>query len=209
MATYAWPTTRPFLPSQADMWLENTDLVERSLLGGGQQTAGQPGAHWRVALSFDADQSTRRQDLLGFLRRLNGKEHRTSLWDMRKFGVANVQGVPAGTLNTAGVTVKTTAAQFAITVLLTGCGATRTLLSGDMLAINGQLIEACELATSDALGDMTVRVPQRLRAQALTAAAVPLVRPTALFVLADVFHGPRGRALYEPFVVEFEEVFSA
>ena len=209
MATYAWPSTRAFLPSQADMWLENVDLVERSLLGGGQQTAGQPGAHWRAALSFDADQSTRRQELLGFLRRLNGKEHRTSLWDLRKFGVANAQGVPAGSINTAGVTVKTTVAQFAVTVVLAGCGATRTLLPGDMLSINGQLIEACELATSDALGDMTVLVPQRLRAQALAAAPVTLVRPTALFVLSDVFHGPRSRAMYESFVVEFEEVFSA
>jgi hypothetical protein len=208
MTTYAWPTTYAFLPSQADMWLENTDMVERSVLGGGQQTTGQPGAHWRVALSFPEERSDRRQELLGFLRKLNGKEHRVSLWDLRKFGVADAQGLPAGTINTTGVAIKTTVAQFGISVVFKGCGNTKTLLPGDMFAINGQLIENCELATSDAGGDMTVLIPSRLRAQAAADAAVTLIKPTALFVVADVFHGPRTKAMYEPMVVEFEEVFA-
>ncbi len=77
-----------------------------------------------------------------------------------------------------------------------------------MFAVNGQLIENCELATASAGGDMTVLVPSRLRAQALADAAVTLIKPTALFVLSDVFHGPRASAMYESFMVEFEEVFA-
>ncbi len=208
MTTYAWPTTRAFMPLQADLWLLNTDVVERSVLGGGQQTSGQPGAHWQMALSFPEDRSDRRQELLGFLRKLNGKEHRVSLWDMRKFGLADAAGYPAGTIATTGVQVKTTVAQFGIALVLKGCGASATLLPGDMFAVNGQLIENCELATADGLGDMTVLVPSRLRAQAAANAAVTLIRPTALFVLADSFHAPRTKAMYESFTVEFEEVFA-
>lgn len=190
------------------MWLENVDITERSVLGGGQQTTGRPGAHWRYAMTFAPDQSANRLALLGFLRKLNGKEHRVSLYDMRKFSAANVQGEPAGTMATAGVLVKTTAAQFAITLDLKNCGAGATLLPGDMFAVNGQQIENCELATADGLGDMTVLVPSRLRAQALLDAVVTTAKPTALFVLADVFHAPRSAAFYESFTVEFEEVFA-
>lgn len=208
MTTYAWPETQAFCPQHADLWLPNTDATERSVLGGGQQTSGQPGAHWQMALSFPEELPVIRRDLLGFLRKLNGKEHRVSLWDLRKFSAGNVHGLPAGTINTTGVQVKTTVAQFGISVVLKGCGAGATLLPQDMFSINGQLIENCELATADGAGDMTVLVPSRLRAQALADAPVTLIKPTALFVLSDVFHGPRGGTLYEPFTVEFEEVFA-
>ncbi|EJL77361.1 hypothetical protein PMI15_04683 [Polaromonas sp. CF318] len=208
MTTYAWPSTRAFVPQQADLWLQNTDIVERSVLGGGQQTSGQPGAHWQMAMMFPEDKSVNRQLLLGFLRKLNGKEHRVSLWDMRKFGVADAQGVPAGTITTTGVAVKTTVAQFGISVVFKGCGAGATLLAGDMFSINGQLIENCELATANGSGEMTVLIPSRLRAQALADAPVTLIKPTALFVLSDVFHAPRSSAMYEPFTIEFEEVFA-
>lgn len=208
MSTYAWPTARAFCPQQFDLWLPNTDIVERSVLGGGQQTTGQPGAHWQAAMSFPADKSDTRLQLLGFLRKLNGKEHRISLWDLRKFSAASVQGSPAGTINTTGVTVKTAKAQFGITLDIKGCGAGATLQPGDMFNVNGQLIENCELATANGAGEMTVLVPSRLRAAAAVDAPVTLVRPTALFVMSDVFHGPRSSAMYESFVVEFEEVFA-
>lgn len=208
MTTYAWPYTRPFMALQADMWLEGTDVTERSVLGGGQQTTGRPGAHWRMVMSLPADQPAYRQELLGFLRKLNGKEHRVSLWDFRKFGVANAHGSPAGTIATSGVAVKTTVAQFGISLVLKNCGAGATLNAGDMWSVNGQLIENCELATANGSGEMTVLVPQRLRAQALADAAVTLVRPTALFVLASEVHGPRTAAMYEEMIIEWEEVFA-
>ncbi|MES2909836.1 MAG: hypothetical protein V4718_00520 [Pseudomonadota bacterium] len=208
MAAYDYPLTRPFIPAGMDLWQPNNDVVERSVFGGGQQSSGQPGAHWMAALSFNEDISERRLELGGLLRKLNGKEHRLRLWDMRKFSTAGVQGSPAGTIATTGVQVKTLAAQFATTLVLKGCGAGATLLPGDMFSVNGQLLENCALATADGAGDMTVLVPSRLRASAAVNAAVTLVRPTALFVLADTFHLPRGPKFYEPFIVEFEEVFS-
>ena len=208
MSVKTWGTGRAFDVAELDMWLENTDVTVRSLLGGGQQTSGVPGAHWQAAMSFPQDSSSNRLELLAFFRSLNGKEHRIALWDLRKFSAAGVQGSPAGTINTTGVTVNTTAAQFASSVQLAGCGNTKTLSFGDMFSINGQLIECCELATSDAGGLMTVSVPQRLRATATAGAAVTLVKPTALFVLSAPFHGPRSSAFYEPFAIDLEEVFT-
>lgn len=203
-----WGTTRAFGVQEFDLWLEDTDVTVRSVLNGGQQTSGVPGAHWRAALSFPSDKSETRLELLAFFRSLNGKEHRIALSDLRKFSAAGVQGSPVGTINTTGVTVSTTALQFATSVTLAGCGIAKTLSFGDMFSINGQLVEACELTTSGAGGLMTVNIPQRLRATATAGAVVTLVKPTALFVLSAPFHGPRSNAFYEPFAVDLEEVFT-
>lgn len=208
MTTYAWPARAGFFPQSLDMWMLDNDIITRSVLGGGQQTGGVPGGHWRAAFMFSKDNSDRRQDLLGFLRGLNGKEHRVALYDMRKFSAAGVQGSPGGTINTSGVTLNATAGQWATSVQLAGCGNATTLKPGDMLSINGQLIENPELATASAGGLMTVRVPHRLRRTAVAATPVTLVKPTALFVLAEPFHGPRIKPWYEDFAVEFEEVFA-
>lgn len=207
MSEYAWGTSEAFRVSSCDMWLENTDVVVRGAFGGGQQTSGVPGAHWMAALTFPIDRSDRRMELLGFLRKLNGKQHRIALWDLRKFSAAGVQGSPAGTINPTGVTVNATAAQFATTLQLAGCGNVKTLQPGDMFAVNGQLVENCELVTSDAGGVMTVLVPQMLRSQATAGTSVTLVKPTALFVLAAPFHGPRSHAMHESFAIDLEEVF--
>lgn len=208
MTTYAWPTRDGFTPTSFDLWLVDNDLVTRSVLGGGQQTAGVPGGHWRASMSFPAGDYSTRQDLLGFLRGLNGKEHRVQLWDMRKTGAGDVVGYPLGTIQTTGVQIKTTVAQFGTSVVFKGCGNGGTLAPGDMWSVNGQLVENNATCTADGSGDMTVAVPQRLRAQAAANAAVTLIKPYALFVLAEPFHGPRNGLLYEPFAVEFEEVFS-
>lgn len=208
MTTYAWPTTRAYRPEMADFWLEGNDYSTKSVLGGGTQTGGVPGALWQCALTFPPENSTNRQQLLGYLRKLNGKEHRVQMFDLRKFGVANAWGYPAGTINTTGVTVKTTAAQFAISVVLTGCGVSKTLLAGDMLSINGQLIEVGTDTTSDGSGDLTLAVPERLRAQAAATTAVTLIQPTCLMVLKGSFHNVRNAALYDQMVVEFEEVLA-
>lgn len=208
MAIYNWPAGRAYTPALADMWLPNTDITTDSVLGGGQQTAGVPGAHWQMALTFSKNNSVDRLQLLGFLRSLNGKEHRVRLSDFRKFGIGNVQGVPGGTIATSGVTIKTTVVQFGIAAVLAGCGAGATLNACDMWSVNGQLIENSALATANGIGDMTVAIPERLRAQVAAGAVVSLVQPTALYVLKDTFHGVRERDFYGEMVVEFEEVFA-
>jgi len=208
MTTYAYGTGRAFDVVSADFWLENTDVTVRSAQGGGQQTSGVPGAHWMGTLNYGEDYSVNRLELLGFYRKLNGKQHRIALWDLRKFSAAGVEGSPAGSINTTGVTVNATAAQFATSLELAGCGNATTLMPGDMWSVNGQLVENAELATASAGGIMTVAVPHMLRAAASAGAAVTLIKPTALFVLSGAFHGPRSRAMYEPFSVDIEEVFA-
>lgn len=209
MTTYAWPTRDGFTPAAFDLWMIDNDMVTRSVLGGGQQTSGVPGGHWRAAMNFPASgDPAARQDLLGFLRGLNGKEHRVQLWDMRKVGLNDVAGYPLGTINTSGVKIKTTVAQFGTSVVFKSCGNGATLKPGDMWSVNGQLVENNATCTADGSGDMTVSVPCRLRAQASADAAITLAQPVGLFVLADPFHGLRNGWEYEAFAVEFEEVFS-
>jgi hypothetical protein len=178
------------------------------VLGAGQQTTAVPGAWWNAALTFSPDTDANRHALLGFLRKLNGKEHRVALWDMRKFGAAGAHGYPAGTIATSGLTLSASAAQFAASISIAGCGAGATLAPGDMIGVGGQLIENPATATANGSGVMTVLVPQRLRAAASSGAAVTVAQPTALFVLKDPFHALRDATRYASFSVEFEEVFA-
>ena len=208
MSTYTWPAGIAYTPLSADWWLVGSDITTRSVLGAGQQTSAVPGAVWSAVLNFSPDSDARRHALLGFLRGLNGKEHRVALWDMRKFSAAGVQGSPSGTIATSGLTLSAAAAQFASSVSIAGCGAGATLAAGDMFKVGGQLIENTALATANGSGVMTVAVPQRLRAAAASGAAVTVVKPTALFVLKEPFHALRERARYTAFSVEFEEVYA-
>lgn len=205
MTAYAWGTGRAFDVASCDLWLEGQSVATRSLISHALQTSGSPFSFWKATLTFGSDYSADRELLLAFLRKLNGMQHRIALHDLRKYSAAGVQGSPAGSINTTGVQVKTTAAQFATSVVLKGCGNTKTLAPLDMLSIGGQLIENTALATSDAGGDMTVQVPEGLRATAAANAAVTLVKPTANFVVVSPVHGPRSRAMYEPFALELEE----
>lgn len=209
MSTYTWPSGRTYAPLSFDMWLSGSDLTTRSVLGGGQQTTAVPGAWWNVAMTFPPASDADRHALIGLLRKLNGREHRMALWDMRKFGVSDAHGYPAGTIATSGVTAGGSAAQFASTLTLAGCGAGATLKPGDMWSVGGQLVENPALATANGSGVMTVLVPQRLRAAVASGAAVTLVQPTALFVLKDPVHSLRDATRYASSItVEFEEVFA-
>jgi hypothetical protein len=208
MSTVDWGTSPAFCVLSADFWLENTDVISRSALGGGMQTSGVPGAHWKAALVFPKSKAADRHELIGYLRKLNGREHRIALWDLRKFSAAGVQGEPMGTINTVGITVSANAAQFATAVTLAGCGNAKTLLAGDMLSINGQLIEVCETSTASVGGVMSVLVPQRMRLAAAAGTAVTLIKPTAKFVLAGDVHSMRDHAMYDQFAIDLEEVFA-
>lgn len=209
MSTFDWPSEDAFATAQADWWLDGVDQASTSLLNGATQTSAVPGARWRVALSFDPDHlSARRLRLLGFLRQLNGREHRLSLWDVRKFGRNNVHGAPAGTVATSGVTVHAAAAQFASSLQLAGCGAGATLEPGDMVGVANQLIECPVLCTANGSGVLTLPVPQRLRAAAAAGEPVTTLRPTARFILAEPFHGPRNGQRWGSFAIDLVEAFT-
>lgn len=204
MTIYTWPTTRAAVPREAQWHI--VDPLQRSNtspLSGYTQTVSMPGAKWGWTLEFGGQRSDVRQEVEAFLLRLSGMEHRVALWDLKR-------PRPRGTCNLAGVTLAATAAQFATTLQLAGCGSGRTLLAGDWLGLaTGQLVRVVASATADGSGAMTVEVRHMLRQAASAGSAVTLDKPTALYIRTEAsLTMPRQPGRAEPgFSVGFEEVF--
>ena len=207
MTIYSWPTSgAAFTPSAAPWGQLQNQRVSRSSLNAATQVVSLPGARWLVPMSFQQQDYATRAALDAFLVRLSGREHRAALFHWAR-------PVPRGTCNLAGVTVSSLAAQFATTVVLTGCGNTKTLLAGDMVGLvtstGNQLVQVSADATSNAGGVMTIEVRPLLRGSVAAASAVTLDRPTAQFILTDdPLVVPYGSGNECPeFTVNFEEAF--
>lgn len=210
MTTYAWPFKKIFLPEQMNWGAESRTLSTESLLSGSVQTSGTPGKRWKVGINLPAssyNMRTNRMEVEGFLDRLNGKEHRITLWHMGRKGIGGY-GYPVGNINQSGVTVSANAAQFSSTITLAGCGANTVLMAGDFFSVNDQLI--MNPATAQANGSGVMVLPQitRLRAAASLGQLVTLVRPTATFVL-DSNNWTSGYSLgaNQTMGIDFTEVF--
>lgn len=195
MTTYAWPLTTPgFVPSRFEFGGNPATLAVSSLLSGSVQTSAVPGNRWTASMMLpNLGRNNNRAAVEAFLDRLNGQEHSVSLWHVQRKGIGG-WGYPAGTLNQTGVTVKTTAAQFANSLVITGCGNALTLEAGDFFSVNGQLLMCPTQLTSTAGGDITVPVTGGLRSAAAATTPIVLVRPTANFILSE----PKWRSSYVP-----------
>lgn len=207
MTTYNWPTAgKAFTPKTSELGPRPNQRASISSLSGAVQTTSLPGARWFARLGFPEHSYLERSALEGLLNRLSGMEHRLSLWDHRR-------PVPNGTCNLTGVTASA-AAQFATSIVLNGCGNTRTLLAGDWFRVVigslFQLVQVSADATSSAGGVMTVEFRQMLRGAVAGGSAVVLDKPTALFILRDddlvVPYGPSN--LCPEFSVQLLEVFA-
>lgn len=202
MTTYAWPTG--YAPTNSRLVTLSNQGVSVSPLSGYVQTNTHPGSRWGWVLDMPALSGPRTAALEAFFVKLQGREHRVSLWDFKR-------PQPRGTCNLSGVTVSTTAAQFATSVVLTGCGASKTLLAGDWVKFaTGQLVMVTDDATANGSGVMTINIRHSLRAAVSSTTAVTLDRPTALYVLTDSrqeFQRVPGAAMPGG-VFEFEEVFA-
>lgn len=193
---FDWPlTSEGFMPTHFEFGGDPATLAEESVLNGGVQTSNVPGKRFLASMLLPAGavRDGVRAGVEGFLDRLNGQEHSVRFWHFQRYGNGG-WGHPRGTINQTGVTIKTTVAQFGISLTLQGCGNAKTLEAGDLLSVNGQLIMCPVLATSSAGGDLVVPVSGGLRAAALAGAEVTLVRPTARFMLAS----PQWRSGYAP-----------
>ncbi len=185
MTTYAWPFKKPFVPEQMNWGAESRSLSSESILSGSIQTSGTPGKRWKVSMNLPpASYKVRsnRMEIEGFLDRLNGKEHRVSLWHMGRKGIGGY-GYPVGNINQSGVTVGANAAQFASTLTLAGCGANAVLAAGDFFSVGGHLIMNPATVQANGAGVMVLPVITRLRAAQSAGQPVTLVRPTATFVM--------------------------
>lgn len=204
MATFNWPTATWAKPGSY-MWrvIDNLQRASESPLSGAIQTLAMPGARWGLSLHFAHQALADRDQLEGFLLSLYGRENRVRMYDFNRQR-------PRGTINLTGVTTSGSTAQFARQMTLQGCGAGKTLLSGDWFATPTQLLRCTEDATADGAGQMVVKFAQMLRAATAGGAAITLDKPTALYVRTEAsLAAPRSPAMAAlPMDVDFVEVFS-
>jgi len=124
MTTYAWPTSRHFVPATHDLRVvDNTQRTAESALSGYVQTTAMPGARWGWGMDFAPHTQAQRAEVEGYLLRLSGRQHRVQLWDLRN-------PRPRGSLALTGVTLGAAAAQFATSLTLAGCVGTNRVLNG-------------------------------------------------------------------------------
>ena len=200
MATYTWPTTKAFMPEGITWGMRSNDRMFTSPLSGATQTASIPGTRWACTLSFSPDGQASRPALEAFLAKCR-REHRIALWNLKR-------PAPAGSCNLTGVTLASAVSQFANSVTLAGCGASKTLKAGDMLGLAGQLLMVADDALANASGVMTVNFTHELRKAYTAGGAVTLDKPTALFIqTSDATSFPAVAGYYPGMTVELMEVF--
>lgn len=187
MTTYTLPDKRGCRPASMSLYLTPLGGVTRSPLTGDTKTVSSPGGWWSAELNYPDQGDDERGTLRGLIDLVTRSEHRLALWDLAR-------PVPRGTCNLSGVTVGVAAPQFAQTVVLYGCGASRTLLPGDMLGIGGQLCCVALPASSNVSGQMAVTLTSDHRLARAAGTPVTLDRPTALFVAVDPVQWPRASA---------------
>lgn len=211
MNTYAWPFKKIFLPKQMNWGAESRTLSAESLLSGSVQTSGTPGKRWKVGLNLPPSSykvRANRMEIEGFLDRLNGKEHRVTLWHMGRKGPGGY-GFPMGNINLNGVTVISATAQFASILTLGGCGANTVLAAGDFFSVAGQLIMNPAMAQANGSGVMVLPQITRLRSTLAAGQPVTLLRPTATFVLdSNTWTSGYELGANQALGVDFTEVFT-
>ena len=208
---FEWPFKQGFIPEQMNWGAESRTLASESVISGAIQTSGVPGKKWQVGLNIPAssynDRSVR-MELEGFLDRLNGREHRVTLWHMGRKGIGGY-GYPQGTINQSGVTIATTSTQFASSISFAGCGANATLKAGDMFGVNGQLFLNPTTVTADGAGILAIPLISRLRVAASSGQPVTLVRPTAMFILnSNSWTSSYGLGANQGLGLDFVEVYT-
>lgn len=205
MTTYAWPTAyAKHMPQTAALRVITNGRSNDGAESGVTQTVTRPGSKWGWSISMAPMQTAVRDDFEGWLVGLSGMEHRISTWDWKR-------PVPRGTINLTGITLGASAAQFATSVTLAGCGNAKTLLRGDWIGFTGgQLCRVAVDATSDSGGAMTVQIRHSLRSALSSGSAVTVNKPTALYILAQPsLELPRMPGPVQPgFSLDIVEVFS-
>lgn len=226
MTTYAWPG---WCVNRWEMRIAPNYRVFTGPYTPSVQTIDFLGERWTV--SFDLPVGNSRQEAgerEAFFDRLLGPVNRISLWNLSRprplgtFGSGQTINVVNGAL--APVTVVNASLQVVTvvggTAVLTAGAAKgantmtiqhiagRTLLPGDMLGINGQLVRVVAPVTFNGSGVGTVEFLPRLRNAVPAGAVIVYDKPTATFALkaegVPVVHRP---AMHEGSTLELIETF--
>lgn len=130
MSTFDWPDAIAFRPASGELRVvDNLQRVSESQLSGYTQTLAMPGAKWSWLYEFTPHNAAQRDALEAYLLRLDGMANRVRLWDQQR-------PRPRGNIAISGVTLASTAAQFATTLTLRGCRPANNIVDNSSFEID-------------------------------------------------------------------------
>lgn len=182
--------------------VQTNSRTSTSTLNGAVQTTALPGSRWVLSLNFPAQRGAERAALIGHLMQAAGTGDLLSVPNFAR-------RTPRGSILLSGVTASA-AAQFATSLTLNNCGASRTLLRGDLISVAGQVLMITADATANGSGVMAVSVRHMLRAAVVSGAAVATSSPVVTCRLADpnLSSNCNPADLASPMTVDLVEVFA-
>jgi hypothetical protein len=176
VTTLTWPTLTRAAPRVLDWSLVPNTQSFSSPLSGAVQTVEMPGARWKASFMMENLTEADSALLQAFLVKLRGRAGRFTL---HNFARATPRGTQGGSPLVKG------ASQTGNTLLIDGCTVGATLLAGDYFTVNGELKMIVADATANGTNEMTLTFEPPLRSSPADNAALTLVRPTAVFMLAS------------------------
>jgi len=172
MTTYTFPEIRP----TSQVWsLEGNTGIYRSPMNNSISTFDRDGEAWAIQMAWaDIDGDSRRQ-LMAYLYKLNGSQHRMTI---RDFGYTRA-GAGGGTPLVNG------AAQTGKNLIISGGPTSQTgwLLEGDKIGVAGLLHSVDADVNTDGAGAATIIVSPRIFVAPSHTDAVEIDTPTNSFAL--------------------------
>lgn len=174
MTTYSYPDIRPSMQEWA---LRNFTAVHESPFNAEIATQDRDGEHWLLRMAYEGLEGARRHELLAFLYKLNGSEHRFTVKDFSYVRLGAGGGSPL---------VKD-AAQTGKSLLIDGASNNITdwLKAGDKISVAGLLHSVDDDVNTDGTGNATIIVTPRIFVPPANDEAVEITTPINTFLLVS------------------------
>ena len=174
MTTFSFPDIRP---SIQEWTLRNFTAVHESPFSGQIATQDRDGEHWLIRMSWDDLEGTRRHELLAFLYKLNGAQHRFTVKDFAFLRL----GVGGGTPLVFG------ASQTGKILNIDGgpVSVTNWLKAGDKISVAGLLHSVDLDVNTDGAGLASITLTPRIFVSPADNDPVEIDSPTNSFVMMN------------------------
>ncbi|MET3459825.1 hypothetical protein [Variovorax atrisoli] len=160
-----------FCPNAFTLWQITNQRVFASPYGGSEQTLDMGNDRWGIYLTLPNRKFEDAARVEAFIAALRGMTNTVRLYHW-------VRKVPRGTMRGTPTCQVTPAGSDQVMVY---CPSGQTLLAGDMLGIQGLLLQVREDAVSDGSGHLIAKLVNRTRKFIPEGSVVTWDRPTALF----------------------------
>lgn len=200
MTTYAFPS---ITPSETTIGRKANTRAFTSPFNGVVQTEERGGSRLFLRMVFRNRSDAERQELIGFLMKLNGMEHRFSARDYSH----TQRGVLTGTPLVKG------GGQTGSSLLIDGCtpNVTNWIRAGDQFQIGSELKIVTADANSNASGEVTINFRSALRFAVVDNQPISTTAPSAIWMLtSDSIDWATGDGpTFSDFVIEAIEDLTA